>query len=352
MAPSWTPPEVKHLPAAIRTALRQQCGGDWSRVTVDGRGVITVHNRPRPDGLRRPERVAKPKTPKGPTPRVPTTQLRKLAVPPPKQLPTPIPMPAVTVPAIETPEPAVAELRPPPPSRPEPRRTLRPASEVLGRARAEAQEQAGRECPYILLPGVEQSSDWDGSELADKAWRLVARVREGLGDRCPLAFHDDVTALHGVDLEQVESVARRADRVEVDPSTGWNRYPILKFHRGDNMVVIGFREPTLPMILAAYFTGWAGQGDLRERRGGGGARKSGGLPNTPSKMLVALRRAGAAIEEPSPMDKVVQVKYKGQDLGKVPVDPKTSKKDVESAFQRTLRRIDGLNQRERAGKVV
>jgi hypothetical protein len=209
----------------------------------------------------------------------------------------------------------------------------------------------------VLLPGVEQQSDWDGSDLDAKAWTLVDRLREGLGDVAPLGFHDDVTALNGVDLFQVESVVRHAERVEVDPSTAWKRYPILKFHRADNMVVVGFREPQLPLIIAAYFTSLIDADATGSRQihratgGGGGKRKTGGLPNTPSKLVAALRLAGCTVAEPSGTDKVVAVTFKGADLGKVPVEPTTPKRTIESAYQRTVRRIQGIRQRDAAGKA-
>ena len=352
MAGATTPKELAHLPAALQRAIKEQCGGQWSRVTVE-RGVFTVHNRPQPNGLAL--RVAKPPKKKvmRPAPKPPTAPLiPPLAHMPAHALVEPIPMPVVTEPAPlrEAPttrrrEPASPPVQPP--------RVLRPAAEVLWQAPTPAERPPEAEATWVLMPGIEQSSDWDGSDLADKAWRLAERIRTGLGDVAPLGFHDDVTALNGVNLEQVESVVRHAERVEVDASTAWKLYPILRFHRADNMVIVGFRDPMLPVIIAAYFTTLRdadATGRLSPRiTGGGGRRKTGGLPNTPAKLISAIRLLGASIDDPTERDTVLTVTYEGCDLGKVPVERTTPKKDIENAWQRTRRRIEALREKRANG---
>lgn len=368
MVATTYPDEVKHLPVNLRKMLAAQCEGDWSRVTVE-RGTVTVHNKPQENGLAVRSRARKapataapapvrrtpppPSAAPAPTPTAPRAPLRRVHVPAAKQRPEPIPMPTPAPPAVVEPPPPAVTAAPPPE---QPKKKLRPAAEVLFQAPTpEVRPEEEDDRRFVLLPGDGGFTTDDAEQFIAKAWRLAEIVAAGVGDKVPLSFHDDVTALNGLDLEQVESVVRHAQRVEVDGSTGWKKYPILKFYRGDNMVVVGFREPTLPKILAAYFTSLidadaTGKG-ARMTGGGGGKRRTGGLPNTPTKLISALRAMHATVPDPGPTDKVVAVTFNGQDVGKVPVDPAAGKKEIESAYQRTLRKIQAIRQREQSGRV-
>lgn len=305
------PKEIQKLPDVVRKAVVLQCNGDWSRVTLNPDGSLTVHNKPHVNGLKvraKPVRKSVPRE----------------KIDPPKAVPR----------APLTP----GRIRPNVPTR-APRLTFEePAAPPDRNA-------------FVLLPGFELQELWTGEEFEKTAFALREHVRNGVGMQCPLEFHADVTALHGVDLVDVESVVRQSERVEVAPETAAKKYPVLKFARGDVLVVVGFRNPRLPMIIAAYWQALRlpSQGvsaDQSDRSGGGGGRRTVGLPTTAKQLVKRLRDVGASVEDPSGEQMNVMVSFDGTDLGRVNVGPTATKTSCQSDYQRNLRRIASIRRRK------
>lgn len=345
------PSELSHLSLDMRRMIRAQCGKDWRRVTVDARnGSVVVHNSPRPDGLRL----------------APTT---KRAAPARRTTPAPAPLSAPAEQTIVVPVPPrpvsprmapAFRATPPPPSPPrvfqqEPPAPL-PQTPVRFSALQEPALRPARQAPdapvspqWILLPGQNPDS-WTGEQFEQNAWRLQARISKGVGPDMALKFFDEVTALHGVDLDMVESVVRQADKVTVDGSTATRKYPVLHFQRGDVLVVVGFRQDT-PLIMAAYFSGpgMSGipTGHGNRGAGGGGARKATGLPTSVNAVVTRLRSCGAEVKE-DPGGNTAEVWFAQQSLGKIQTGIRATKDTCRSDYQRCIRKIDSIQQKERS----
>lgn len=213
--------------------------------------------------------------------------------------------------------------------------------------RQEVQDTFGRK--WIILPGIDDGNeDWDGADYEGGAVKVQRAVAKGLPAAAPLLFHDDVTALHGIDLDEVEAAVRHPQRVEIAPETGVKKYPILKFWRGDVLTVVGFRQPYLPKIIAAYIGGLGlhNQGN-QNVSGGGGARKTAGLPKNPKALIKRLTEAGANCTEEAG-GKTHKVIFRGQDLGQINTGPAATSKDIENAWQRMRRRMEAIRMREDA----
>lgn len=72
------PAFVAALPAAFRRQIKNQCGGDWRRVTKDAGGGVMVHNQPQRD---------RDEDPPGPTRKVTPERVAKAAPAPPAWVP-------------------------------------------------------------------------------------------------------------------------------------------------------------------------------------------------------------------------------------------------------------------------
>jgi hypothetical protein len=148
----------------------------------------------------------------------------------------------------------------------------------------------------------------------------------------------------------IAAVRQARQRVEIRPES-WDkekRYPILGFHKGDCMVVVGMRQPSTPRVIAAYWTSLlVGRPARVNRHGGGGAKKKVGLPSTPTATISRLTGMGAEIEGDPVLSKTVKVTYKGQDLGKISCGAVT-KSVVESDYQRCLRKMQAIDRRQEA----
>lgn len=318
------PPAVKALPAIVRKQLARACEGDWSRVTVDDRGAATVHNTPQaaqkayrrielppvlPKARRAPRKAAQKVIP--PTPRSEGKVVRHerhqdYAVP--------------TLPDIST-----YEEKPP-----------------------KAEPEPPKESWLIRLPGDPDGEGYnpDPEEVMRSAHALRNQVARGIGYQLPLIFYREVLATTGIDLEEAESIVRNCTRVEVRPESAAKKYPVLRFVRGDVDVIVGFRIPREPCVIRVNQNALLVHDTYRvERHGGGGAKKSSGLPHHPDKIRENLVKMGCEIAA-FPLDgKAVDVKYKGQNLGKLQSKAYPSKTAGQNAWQGFVRKWDAINRK-------
>jgi hypothetical protein len=266
---------------------------------------------------------------------------------------TSAPLPVAPGPAVEpvTVAPVIPTQPPVPPTR-RPVLDLRPklqeAPDPLA-GRPSVHDATGR--TWIVLPGVEDGTDWPSADLDGSALTILRAVAKGVPERCHLLFHDDVTALHGIDLEMVETACRRPHRVEIAPETGVKKYPVLKFWRGDVLTVVGFREPQMPKIIAAYVGGLSlhdthsADSLVRGSGSGGGSRRAAVLPSNVNQLLKRLTGLGVAMEE-SADGKTQTVTFWGQEIGKITANANAPRDQVQSDFQRMCRRMEAIKQKE------
>lgn len=468
--PGSMPAAIAKMPKPIQQMIKQQCGGDWARVTVTN-GAVTVHNTPQrktPAAKKAtPARATPPVTAPVTTPVAPSVVEAPAPPPPappvvqapppppappvlpaaaPRPAPTPPPQPVARVeeddeddylderagtasggikpmhpaqrlrmkqrpawdrsgfpraapvprwkaqpepktasvdpetmhrvelppvrpparrvpvrppaprPIEDVPLPSVIEPRPAPPSRPSgghpfsdtqplplvrstppPVVALEPVEENI------RHDNQGRK--WILLPGVEGAADW-ANNLETGTMAVWHATMKGVPPAAHLYFHDDVTALHGIDLDLVETACRAPHRVEVAPETATKKYPVIKYYRGDVLAVVGFRDLQMPKIIAAYTAG-LNLADNRGggARGGGGSRRSSGLPKTVSQLLTRLGGIGVELIDDAD-GKTHTVKYWGEDLGQIPTATHTDKATVESSYQRINRKVEAIKQRK------
>jgi transcriptional regulator with XRE-family HTH domain/uncharacterized coiled-coil protein SlyX len=191
---------------------------------------------------------------------------------------------------------------------------------------------------------------WSDDELQATAYQLLVKCMDGLPENIAFDYKDDVLATAGFVEEDVIAAVRHPSRVEIRPES-WDkekRYPILGFHKGDCMVVVGMRQPSTPRVIAAYWTSLlSADRHTVNRHGGGGAKKKVGLPSTPTATISRLTGMGAEIEGDPVLSKTVKVTYKGQDLGKISCGAVT-KSVVESDYQRCLRKMQAIDRRQEA----
>ena len=188
------------------------------------------------------------------------------------------------------------------------------------------------------------------ADLDSTAYQLLIKCMNGLPDEYGYDFKEDVLATAGFKQEDVDAALRAPHRVEIRPES-WDRekrYPILGFHRGDVSVILGMLTPAKPRVIAAYWTSLLESDTHRVNHiGGGGSKKSAGLPTNPGQVMVRLRAAGCEIPEPVD-EKPVDVTYKGQSLGKIMTARTTTKITAQSDYQRTLRKMQAIDRRETA----
>lgn len=163
----------------------------------------------------------------------------------------------------------------------------------------------------------------------------------------PFVYLPEVLDLAGLDQDQVESAVRHPERVTIRPESTTKGYPVLGFHRGDMQAILGFRDQMKPAVIAAYWQpiGLA-DGYHVDRHGGGGAKKSSGLPTTVRASVKALRQRGFEIpEEWERATQPVEVCYQGQTLGKMKVHL-ANKQQVQGDYQRLLRQAHAIDRRK------
>jgi hypothetical protein len=359
--------EPDALPTKIRRMLKVQCDGEWERVTVDDDGAFIVHNNAaqarRFVGVGPPATKAAP--PKKTAPRkatsAPSKALPKAA--PPKAAPRKVaPPPQKQAPAASAPPPPKqqAPVRPAPESGPTLAQLLqqRPIEEKDSQGVAvvsvpEEEKLQRSELQKMVWSDARGEADWDSIDPEATAYQLQQRLQKGLPQWMRFQYHPDVLSLWGMDLGLMSDALRWPSRVEVRPQTKEKRYPILAFYRGDLEVILGLRQPYTPAVIAAYAGTRlqpGGNSNGGGGSGGGGAKRQSGLPNTVKASLRALRSRGCEIDfEPNTIDQAtVDVIYKGQNLGKINVAERTGKQQVQSDYQRTLRKINAIDQRQGA----
>jgi hypothetical protein len=191
----------------------------------------------------------------------------------------------------------------------------------------------------------------DDADLQATATQLLVKCMNGLPDEYGYDYKDDVLATAGFVAEDVEAALRKPHRVEIRPES-WGkekRYPVLGFTRGDVQVILGMRTPSKPRVIAAYWNPLLQADNYRvNRHGGGGSKKSTGLPTNPGTSMSRLKTMGCELEGDPLKDKAVKVVYKGQDLGKITCGSAVSKLTVQGDYQRTLRKMQAIDRREEA----
>lgn len=337
----------KALPVKVRQMLRVQCDGDWDRVTQDHDGSYVVHNNAlqaqrfvaagggssngRTPGLSpanggsTPSPPAPPPAPRAKPRGLPPRKHKRPAAP---RRPANAQLTALaTLVGSQAPgfEPGVRVIPAPKPEAPEPEEKL-------------------------VSVGVGEAPDWAQLDVGLAAYKLQERCRNGLPDSIAFEIKPDVLALYGMDMSLIESAVRNPERVEVRPETKGKKYPILGFYRGDIMAVVGMRLPNRPAIIAAYASSKL-EPDTTPRAGGtggGGAKKSSGLPGTVNAAIRQLRAHGAELPDEGPMfgDRTAEVKFRGQSLGQISLGDHVPKATVQSDYQRMLRKINGIKDRQ------
>lgn len=301
--------DPKRLPAWHRRILREECGGDWGRVTEDGDGNYLVHN----------------------------SEARARA------------WVDAAVPVVKS------EVRQ---RRVEPVQHITPGVNVVPADRSAAEERERQQARRLQwTKALAGEPDWSRFDVMATASEILESLRGGLPGVFRVGYHPEVLALQGLDIGQVEAALRRPQYVEIRPESGEKKYPILGFRRGDVFVILGMRTPTSPIVIAAY---WSSLLDSptgrpfgqRAATGGGGSKKSAGLPTSPRALVTQLRARGGYVPENWELaDKAVDVSYRGQDLGKITVGPGTGRKQVQTDYQRVVRKMQAIDRRLEAAAV-
>lgn len=236
----------------------------------------------------------------------------------------------------------------------EPKHTIVPGVNVV---LADAATKTRHE-PRVQVPGKPSEKPFGErtEQVATNAVELHERWKHGLPEDVGYSFSPDVLALHGMDQDLMNAALRNPEWVEIAPETYTKGYTVLRFHRGDAMAVLGCKYPSSPALIAAY------HGSLLEHdvhrvnhhSGGGGARRRvpTGLPQTPRQSIQYLQAAGAEVEWDETADVTsVPVSFQGQDLGRITVGT-VQRSQVETDYQRTLRKVAAIKAREQSGAAV
>lgn len=352
------PPEIRRLPAEVRRQILDRAGGDWSRVTVEA-GVITVHNRPQQDGVSKaeeppqapPEQVEPPSDDPPPValprrPRPPRSPAGTLDGIPFWPAITPaLPLPPGAEPPEEEPAPPVTlaflapgEEQPPPVQLPRTRPLVSSVPPRFARPEVYTAPPAGPS--YCERPGT---GNHDPLAYGGSASELAHVVASGIGPGPTLLIQQSVVDLGTIDLDTIENIVRYADRVEVDGSSATRRYPALRFFRGGAMIVVGFRERSRPMVLAAYIRGgYPGRQADPPVAMRSSAPASERPPSKPEQLLPRLEDLGAAHEELGPTTVNVLITFKGVELGRVNIGPTATRASVQSDYLRMKRKIEAI----------
>lgn len=312
------PSYVRALPPAMRTAVRAQCGGDWTRVTRDSSGGITVHNQPQPDGASPPPRRPRPRS-------IPAAPEKAEARPPaiPEQV-----QHVIVGAAHGTETRSRAESKPVDPLHTVPVRASDPPLAPPNRK--------------ITLRGAGEAT---GVILEENAYAVQQECLHGIPPQVPVVVYSEVLAMTGVDLDAAEGVVRQPERVVIAEQTKTAGYPVLRFVKGDAMVVVGFRSDH-PSIIAVYFDPKLVPVTYTRpaRQAGGGSRARQGVPTSPLQLVNRLQDLGAVLD--GDQDRPV-VTFEGQALGQVQLGAKATKASLDSDYQRMQRKIDAIRRRQK-----
>lgn len=329
----------------LKRIIQSDCGGEWARVVAFPDDSYVVYNTPqkasqmrgksgamvrtilKPTGGKKqpPKKKAAPKQSTGPTPLV--IRDRKVLA----RVPT-LPTPQAHQ---EPPHEKVIDLR----ETPEPR-TIKPGITVF------QQPVEARESRQTWVPGTKEV-DWSIIDLDASCTALLHRFRDGYPEELGFWYYKDVLAMNGLDFDGVEAALRHPDRVEIRPESygGGKGYPVLGFYRGDVRVIVGFREPSRPMIIDTRFsikTQPAARDGVTDG-GGGGAKKDTGLPKTITQLRKRLAQAGAELTTAKD-GKSFDVCYHGQHLRKV--EETLTRQEITTVWQQLTRRMNGIEQKE------
>lgn len=204
----------------------------------------------------------------------------------------------------------------------------------------------GRVLTHDDLVHVEAESDakpLTEEEMDRTLWDLYVDVRGGM-DRA-FGYHPDVESLYGLNKDEIRTAVREPHRVEVRPESKQKGYPVIRFSRGDVNVIMGFRDRLNPAVIRAEWSSLLEHDKYTvDRHGGGGSRKTTGLPASPRSLVMSLKVKGAEVKESS-TGKTAEVSYKGQSLGKITVEGVT-KVQVQNDYQRMQRKMQAIDQRE------
>ena len=185
-------------------------------------------------------------------------------------------------------------------------------------------------------------------ELDMQTFDLWEDCREGLPGSYPFIYHPNVLSLAGLNTDEVETAIRKPGRIEIRPETKEKGYPVFAFQRGDVRAILGFRDRAKPSVIACYWTTLLANDEYRvNRSGGGGSKTMSGLPTNPGASVKRLRSLGAKIEEAA-NGKTAVVTYRGQELGQITTGVAIPKATVQSDYQRCLRKMNAIDQREGA----
>ena len=346
---------LRKVPPIVRQHLKDQCDGDWDRVSVDGKGSFHVANSARAAMDTYAQRLAAMST--GPAPPAPVPEERK---PESRQQDHPAPVPAPAA----TPAPATKA-----PSRSVVRRKLRTVVDpkalvALVSGPEHVEEEAPRSEVNIVSaparPRVEQTKfleadltrhtlDIDSIALTRSANSLRDKFQHGVPGNIRPSYKDEVLEVWAVTVDMMEGTLRHPERVEIRPETydETKRYPVLGFHRGDMVVILGLKYPATPAVIAAYASAKLMHDTHRVgHTGGGGAKAKAGLPKTAREVIKTLKDRGCKIEVDELSDKPVEVSYKGESLGKISTASNTPRATAEGDYQRTIRKMHALDRRE------
>ena len=110
-----------------------------------------------------------------------------------------------------------------------------------------------------------------------------------------IRWHDNAreyARTYGLTVDDVEAIVRMKNRPEIDPRSTEVGHLIVRYHAGDVFVVVGYREPHLPVVMAVmvndHHTGKAGS------RTPGGVGKTG--PTTIKELTKRVIAQGYRIE--------------------------------------------------------
>lgn len=190
-------------------------------------------------------------------------------------------------------------------------------------------------------------SELSPEELAKKSATLRDLLAHGLPTGVSITSTPDVLALYGVDMDEVEATIRQPSRVEVRPESIDKKYAVLAFFRGDMQVILGFRFPRTPGVMAVYLGSMLTNDTHRvEHVGGGGARRHNSLPTTAKQLIARLKATGAIVtHDPQSSSGAMLVEFRGQELGHIAAE-RTPRAQVQSDYNRMLRRMQAIARRE------